>query len=153
MEAYLFTFEATATATRWPPMQWVTILGPYLTGPTQIVLKTMPTQEATNYPRVKTAILDRYEVTDETQRKCFRALRYKAGDRHKALVAELKEYATRWFKPQTPGERAIVDKIVLEQVYQAVSGPVRWWLMRNGPTSIDQTAAYLENYFLAEWAT
>lgn len=33
IEAYLYTFETTATAARWPPAQWVTILVPYLTGP------------------------------------------------------------------------------------------------------------------------
>lgn len=125
VEAYLYTFEATATAARWPPTRWVKILGPYLTGPAKIVLKTMPTKEATDCQRVKAAILDRYEVMDETKRQHFRALRYKPGNRPKALVAELKEYAMRWLKPQTPGERAIVNKIELEQVYQAVSGPVR----------------------------
>lgn len=123
VEAYLYAFEASATAARWPHVQWVTILGPYLTGPIQIILKTMPTQEATDYPCVKAAILDRYEVTDESHRQRFRSLRYRSSDNPKALAAELMEYAMRWLKTQTPGERAIVDKIVLEQVYQVVLGP------------------------------
>lgn len=74
---------------------------------------------------VLVSILDRYKVTEETQRQQFRNLRYKTGDRPKALIAELKEYAIRWLKPQTLGKRNIVDKIVLEQVYQAVPGPIR----------------------------
>lgn len=61
--------------------QWVTILGPYLTGPAQIVLKTLPPLELANYDQVKEAILDRYEVTPETHRQRFRALRFKIGDR------------------------------------------------------------------------
>lgn len=48
VEAYLYSFEATATAVRWPHSQWVTILGLYLTG---------PAQEATDYQKVKAAIL------------------------------------------------------------------------------------------------
>lgn len=47
-------------------------------------------------------------------------------------------------------ERAIMDKVVLEQVFQAIPTAVRSWLMRNGTTSLAQAAAYLENYFLAK---
>lgn len=74
-------------------------------------------------------------------------------NRPKALVTELKEYATSWLKPQTPGEQMIVDKVVLEQVYQAVPAPVWGWLMYNNPVSLSQATTYLENYFLAENAT
>lgn len=37
MEAYLTTFEWTATLACWPPAQWSYILGPYLSGPAQMV--------------------------------------------------------------------------------------------------------------------
>lgn len=37
VEAFLHTFETTAIATGWPRPQWVTILGPYLTSPAQVV--------------------------------------------------------------------------------------------------------------------
>lgn len=115
----------------------------------------MPAQQETDYQRVKAAILDRYEVTEETQRQRFRTLRDKTGNHPNTLVAKLKEYATRWLKPQTPGERAIVNKIVLEQVYQAIPTPrpIRGCLMRNRSTFIEQAAAYLENFFLAERVT
>lgn len=45
-----------------------------------------------------------------------------------------------------------MDKIVLEQVYQALPTPVKAWLMRTGPSLLTQATAYLENYFLAELA-
>lgn len=38
MEAFLYAFEAIAIAAGWPKTQWGTILGPYLTGPAQVVL-------------------------------------------------------------------------------------------------------------------
>lgn len=46
----------------------------------------------------------------------FCALWFKMRDRPKTLTTELKEYATRWLKPNTQGEGEIVDKVVLEQV-------------------------------------
>lgn len=67
IEALVHAFKATAMAASWPHAQWVTILGPYLTGPAQIVLKTSPTTDLDDYIRVKVAVLDRYEVTPETQ--------------------------------------------------------------------------------------
>lgn len=48
------------------------------------------------------------------------------------------------------GERGIVGKVILEQVCYAVSLAVHTWLVRVGPTSLDQAAAHLDNYFLAE---
>lgn len=81
------------------------------------MLWTIPAQEVLGYQRVKESILDRYEVTEKSQRQHFWGLRYRAGDRPKAMIAELKEYATCWLKPQTQGEMGIVDKIVLEQVF------------------------------------
>lgn len=94
IEAFLYAFEATAIAASWPKPQWVTILGPYLAGPSQVVLKTLPAADVGNYERVKAAILDHYEVTPETQRQRFRALRFKLGDRPEVLIMELRECAT-----------------------------------------------------------
>lgn len=136
--------------TQWPRPQWVTILGPYLTGLPQVVLKMLPGQDVTDYNWVKAALVDCYETTEETQQQRFRVLRYKNGDRPKALVTGLREYATMWLKLGTLGERAITEKVVLEQVFYAMPPAVRAWLMQAGPTSLDQAAAYLENYFLAD---
>lgn len=77
-------------------------------------------------------------------------MRFRMGDRPKALTTELKEYATRWLKPITQGEREIVDKVVLEQVSYAVPPDVRTWLLRVSPVTLEQPAACLKNYTLAE---
>lgn len=53
---------------------------------------------------------------------------------------------------ETQGERDIIDKVVLEQVCHAVPPAVWTWLMKIGPATLDQAAACLENYFLAEQA-
>lgn len=65
-EAFLHTFETTAMAAGWPRTQWVMILGPYLIGPAQVLLKTLSLAEVNNYDKVKAAILDRYEIRNPT---------------------------------------------------------------------------------------
>lgn len=85
VEAFLHAFEAMAIAASWPCTQWVTILGPYLTGPAQVVLKTLPTQDLGDYDCVRMPILDRYEVIPKTQKQRFQALQYRIGDQPKTL--------------------------------------------------------------------
>lgn len=80
----MYAFEAMALVIEWPKPQWVTVLGPYLTGLAQVILKTLSPAELGNYDRVKAAILERYEVIPETQHQCFRALCFKIGE-HCAL--------------------------------------------------------------------
>lgn len=79
-------------------------------------------------------------------------IRYKSGDWPKALVVELKKYEICWLKPHTPREKALVEKIVLEKVFQAIPLAVRAWLTFNGPSLLVQASTYLKNYFLAERA-
>lgn len=45
-----------------------------------------------------------------------------------------------------------MDKIMSEQVFLTFLPTVRLWLMRNGPMSLAQAAAYLENYSTSESA-
>lgn len=61
-----------------------------------------------------------YLIDTRRRSQHFRNFRYKEGDRHKAIIAELWEYTTRWLKPISPREHSIVDKVVLEQVFFTV---------------------------------
>lgn len=67
-EAFLVAFETTTVMAAWPHTQWVPILGPYLTSPTQVVLWMMLAMEALNYDCA---------VSHQAN---FRSLRYKLGD-------------------------------------------------------------------------
>lgn len=87
IEECLYAFEMTATTAHWPQAQWVMILEPYLTSPAQIILKTIPAQDITNYEQVKAAILDCYRVMEDTQQQHFQGgggsiTRQETGPRH-----------------------------------------------------------------------
>lgn len=66
------------------------------------------------------------------------------------MITALREYATHWLKPAMPGECEIVGKVVLEQIRYTVPPAHHTWLLRVGPTSLDQAAACLENYTQVE---
>lgn len=66
IEAFLFVFEKIAVGAAWPQAQWVRIWGPYVIEPVQVVLQIMTVAGAMHYGKVKDAILDWYEVLEET---------------------------------------------------------------------------------------
>lgn len=74
IEAYLTTFEQTATLARWPPAQWTYILGPYLSGPTLMVWQTLLAEDVASYAKLKDALLDRYSITEDSFCHHFRAM-------------------------------------------------------------------------------
>lgn len=55
-EAFLVTFEWVATAARWPPKYWATLLAPYLT--VQEAYWGMDPQDVLDYGRMRRANLD-----------------------------------------------------------------------------------------------
>lgn len=60
---------------------------------------------------------------------------------------KLKEAATRQLNPAMDGERVLVNKIVLEQVYPAIPAGVRGWLSHNQLPLLAKAARLLENFF------
>ena len=69
IEAYLTTFEQTMNAFKVPKEQWVYKLATQLTGKAQQAFAATETAGAGNYKEVKTAILQRYNINEETYRQ------------------------------------------------------------------------------------
>ena len=79
IESYLTTFERMMTAYEVDAARWVYKLAPQLTGKAQEAYAALTPEEAQSYPSVKSAILRRYNINDETYRKRFRSLKLRSG--------------------------------------------------------------------------
>lgn len=99
VEAYLEAFKRTAEAAQWPKDQWVFFLGPYLSGEALLAIKALEKPGIANYAALKRAILDHYSISPETYRQWLRAPCLPEGVRPRAVVAGLKDAATRWLRP------------------------------------------------------
>lgn len=121
IEAYFMTFEQTAALAHWLPSQWMYNLGPYLSGPAQTVWWTMPANEMGVYEKLKEALLDRYGVTEDYFHLKFCSIRYAQGGGWPcAIFAELRETDIQWLKPTTDERQAIIEKVILDHVYQVM---------------------------------
>lgn len=122
-------FERTAALARWPPAQLTYILGPYLSGPAQMVRRTLPAEDVASYAKLKDALLDCYGVTEDLFRLRFRAVQYSRGCCPRALLAELKEAVTWWLKPTMDEGQTIVEKVVLHQAYYIMPPEAQVWVL------------------------
>lgn len=140
IEAFLSAFEKMAAVAAWPQAQWVSILGPCLIGPAQVVLQLMPAGDASNSDQDKEAILDRYDVLEEMHWACFWTIHYMPRDHPCALIMDLKEAATQWLMLTNKSEHMLVNKIELEQVYLAIPMGLQSRLSRSQPPSLAEAA-------------
>ncbi len=58
----------------------------------------MATADVDDYDKVKAAILKRYNVTEESYRRRFRAAKLKPGESAKELAVRLEDLLSKWLK-------------------------------------------------------
>lgn len=129
VEAFLEAFERAAEAAGWPKEQWAYMVGLYLSGEAMTALKALEKADVADYDKVKQAVLDRYEITPEWYRLRLRSPTPPEGTRPRAVIARLKNAATRWLKPTTEAGRRIVELVVIEQLLLVLPGRIRHWLV------------------------
>ena len=95
IEVYLTTFERIMEAHEVRRERWLYQLAPQLTGKAQQAYAALPPDEAKNYDAVKTAILHRFNINEETYRQRFRTLKPKDEESPKELMTRLRDLALR----------------------------------------------------------
>ena len=110
MDAFLERFERFAESQLRPEAQWAVSLSPLLTGKGLQVYSSMPSTEASNYSNLKTALLKRYQLTEDGFRSKFRNSKPESGETVFQFVARLRRYFTRW-----------VDLTEVEKDYEGLS--------------------------------
>lgn len=115
------------------------ILGPYVSGPTQMVWRTLPTEDMASYAKLKEELLDWYGMTEDSFRHCFCTVRYTCRTCPQAVLGELREAATRWLKPTTDKGRTIVENVALDQAYHIMPPEVLVWVLRYCPLTLAKT--------------
>ncbi|XP_075768766.1 uncharacterized protein LOC112545836 isoform X2 [Pelodiscus sinensis] len=149
-EAFLTTFEGVASAARWLPEKWATLLAPYLSGPAQLAYRSLAIPDALNYVKVSEAILDQIGHSPETCRQKFRQEGYRTGDRPRAVAQRLREWANRWLEPEQKTWVQVTEMIVLEQFLHILPRDGQRWVRRNQPATFHEAVALMEAHLLAE---
>lgn len=128
VEVYLETFERSAVAARWPREHWAAIVGSYLSREAQGAVKAMDSADATDYDKLKTAVLDRFKIDRDTYQYRFHSYSPLAGACPRAMVAALKDAAFRWLCPKMEGEQQQAEMVVVEQLLSILPPRTRHWM-------------------------
>ena len=96
VEAYLTTFERIMEVNEIDRGRWPFQLAPQLTGKAQQAYAALAPEDAKDYDTVKTAILRRYNINEETYRQRFRALKPREDESPRELITRLQDLASRW---------------------------------------------------------
>ena len=98
IEAYLVTFERIMEAHKIKQDNWSQNLAPQLTGKAQLAFAALPTEDSGKYAAIKTAILARYDITEEAYRRRFRTATCKDGETNRELTLRLMDMQNKWLK-------------------------------------------------------
>ena len=98
VEAYLTTFERIMEVNEVNRERWQFQLAPQLTGKAQQAYAALTPDDAKSCDAVKTAILRRYNINEETHRQRFRGLKPKEDESPRELITRLQDLASRLTK-------------------------------------------------------
>ena len=105
MDAYLKRFERFAESAKWKKTDWATHLSALLQGKALDVYSRLSVGEATDFDALKTALLKRFQLTEEGFRGKFRTSRAEVGETPGQFVTRLEDYLLKWMDlakvPQT----------------------------------------------------
>ena len=98
VEAYLVTFERIMTAHKVEKNRWSQYLAPQLSGRAQLAFAALPATSAGDYNSIKTAVLARYGINEESYRQRFRSMTRKAGETNREVAVRLMDVQQKWMK-------------------------------------------------------
>uniref|UniRef100_A0ABM5GNU4 CCHC-type domain-containing protein n=1 Tax=Pogona vitticeps TaxID=103695 RepID=A0ABM5GNU4_9SAUR len=148
--AFLNIFERVAVSAQWPKDQWALIVTPYLTGLPQEIVDTLDPEDAGDYEKVKTAILNTLNLNEEAYRRRFRELRLKPGIHPRTVAQKMRVNATRWVQPKGKTAEQVLELMILEQLVSTLNSGPRNWVVKHKPTSVEGAVTLLEDYLGAE---
>ena len=105
LDAYLQRFERFETAAKWEKAGWATKLSALLSGRALDVYSRLSEEAASDYHKMKIALVKRYDLTEHGYRRKFRASMPQTDESPDQFIVRLSTYLIRWLelsKPRRP---------------------------------------------------
>ena len=151
LDAYLRRFEVFATAAQWSRENWAVALCSHLKGTALEVFSRLPHEDALDYEKVKLALMERFECTEEGFRTKFRSVKPQRGERVKQFVDRLRNLFTRWVELSKCDHtvEGLTDLMISEQLLQSCSSTLAMYLKERLPLKLSQLVELAEGYVTA----
>ena len=152
LDSYLLRFERYAENAGWEKDTWAIKLSALLTGRAKDVYTRMSDADASDYDKLKKALLTRYNYTEDGYRKRFREATPETEETPGQFVIRLKNYLAKWLELSGSSPQnfdALVDLIVKEQFINACSEDLAMYLLERGPKDLVELTTWAQKYLKA----
>ena len=152
LDSYLLSFERYAENASWEKETWAIKLSALLTGRAMDVYTRMSDADASDYDKLKKALLTRYNYTEDGYRKRFREATPETEETPDQFVIRLKNYLAKWLELSGSSPQnfdALVDLIVKEQFINACSEDLAMYLLESGPKDLVELTTWAQKYLIA----
>ncbi|XP_053388947.1 uncharacterized protein LOC123538510 [Mercenaria mercenaria] len=148
MDAYIERFERYAVSQGWEEETWAMSLSSLLTGKGLEVYTSMSPEEACDYTALKTAVLKRYQLTEEGFRTKLRSSRPEAGESVHQYLSRLRRYFSRWTEmaQEEQSYQSLCDLMIREQFIQSCSSDLAMFLKERAPKTMTDMSQLAEQY-------
>lgn len=148
MDSYLNIFERYAMAVGWERDMWVTNLSALLSGKALDVFARMPIDDAMKYDELKSALLKRFELTEEGFKKRYRSCRPDKGETYGQFVVRLQSYLQRWVDMSNIQKtyEGLFDLMVRDQLLHICNRELSLFLLERTPQSAAEMAKLADKY-------
>ncbi|XP_014912289.1 uncharacterized protein LOC106962397 [Poecilia latipinna] len=99
------------------------------------------------------AILQKYEINNETYRQRFRSLHVEPNESPKELFVRLKELYSKWVQPRGKTVEEINDIIILEQYFRMLSPELQVWIKERNPKDAAEAVSLADAFVAARRKT
>ena len=152
LESYLLRFECYAENASWEKDTWAIKLSALLTGRAMDVYTRMSDADASDYDKLKKALLTRYNYTEDGYRKRFKEAMPETEETPDQFVIRLKNYLAKWLELSGSSPQnfdALVDLIGKEQFINACSEDLAMYLLERGPKDLVELTTWAQKYLIA----
>ena len=148
IDAYLHRFERYATAQSWNPNNWAINLSALLKGKALEVYSRLAVSDASSYDKLKSALLKRYNLTEEGFRNKFRTSRPDKFENPNQFVVRLDNYFCRWLDLAKINKdfEGVKDLLLREQFINACNVDLSLFLKERNPKDIKAMAELADKY-------
>ena len=145
IEAYLVTFERIMEAHKVDPSRWPHYLTPQLSGKAQLAFAALPTEDSGNYEKIKTAILQRYDINEESYRRRFRSAARNEGESNRELAVRMMDWQGKWLR-ECKSMEEIREAVGKEQFLNSLPMDKRLWVVERKPKTCIEAGELADEY-------
>ena len=148
IDAYIHRFERYADAQKWDKSTWATSLSALLKGEALNVYYRLPAEDYDNYDAIKTALLKRYQLTEQGFKEKFRKAYPEHGESFTQFITRIDMYFQRWIELSGIEKDfdQLRDLLLREQALNVASKDLKVFLQERKPKNAKEMGTLAEQY-------